>query len=173
MQREQSKCLLELRMSNPGPVFFGGGDYGSGRSGKDRQTKEKLLGGGPRGPRPLICTSVATFKFPTVREWLARVSGEIPVTMAEPQSDHCRGNTFLSIQGCIHGQELRRRTQRDTANFREFAYRVHSVPLLRLYNPNLSTAWTSAGFRLWPHLVQKTANIPANAVWIYRPIIHR
>lgn len=124
--------------------FFGGLRFGSKRQ---RQTdKGKTPRGRSKRAKPLICTSVATFKFPTVCEWPARE--EIPVTMAEPQTDRCKGNTFLSIQGCIHGQELNPRAQKDMANFREFVYRVHSVLLLGLYNPNLSTDWTSAaGFR--------------------------
>lgn len=171
MQRERSKSLLGLRMSNPGSVFWGITVRVQATK-TDRQRKNSS-GEVQEGQAPHLHLS-SHFQIPN-SVWVAcEGQREIPVTMAEPQTDRCKGNTFLSIQGCIHGQELNPRAQKDTANFSKYVYRVHSVLLLGLYNPNLSTDWTSAaGFRFWPHLVQKMQTAPANTVWIYKPIIHR
>lgn len=129
MQREQSKSLLGLRMSNPGSVFWGITVLVQATK-TDRQRKNSS-GEVQEGQAPHLHLS-SHFQIPN-SVWVAcEGQREIPVTMAEPQTDRCKGNTFLSIQGCIHGQ-TRKKTRPTSGSlfieFTQFSFSAFTIPI--------------------------------------------
>lgn len=153
-EREQSKSVFRLGMSSPA-FFFGGLAFGLRQQRQVDNGKKKTLQGRSKRGKPLIGTSGATFTFPTVREWPARVSTKSPSQWLSHKLTNCKSNTFLSIEGSIYSQIC------STSG----SLFIKQILLLGIFNSNPSTE-----FRYWHQRVQNYKHSCKSKVQIYRLI---
>lgn len=137
------------------PFFFGGLAFGLRQQRQVDNGKKKTLQGRSKRGKPLIGTSGATFTFPTVREWPARVSTKSPSQWLSHKLTNCKSNTFLSIEGSIYSQIC------STSG----SLFIKQILLLGIFNSNPSTE-----FRYWHQRVQNYKHSCKSKVQIYRLI---
>lgn len=132
------------------------------------------------GVKPLICTSVALSNSQQCMSGRRGVSVKSLSQWMSHKLTAAKTTRSSQIQGCIHGQGLSLRPQTDTALSKKNKWllvflsanmktthkssetgvcRVHSARACSICSPNPSTVWSTAGLRVWPHLIQKNANI--------------